>query len=97
MRLITDLAELESRPRALALGTFDGVHAGHRAVIGRAVEAARERGLTSAVLTFDRHPLSVVDPARVPRLLTGGAEKRRLIAELGYEPHQRDNWYRLLN
>ena len=82
MRLITDLAELESRPRALALGTFDGVHAGHRAVIGRAVEAARERGLTSAVLTFDRHPLSVVDPARVPRLLTGGAEKRRLIAEL---------------
>jgi len=83
MRLITDPADLEPRPRALALGTFDGVHAGHRAVIGRAVEVARERGLTSAVLTFDRHPLSVVDPARAPRLLTGAAEKRRLIAELG--------------
>ena len=83
MRLITDPAALESHPRALALGTFDGVHAGHRAVIGRAVAVARERGLSSAVVTFDRHPLSVVDPGRVPRLLTGLAEKRRLIAELG--------------
>jgi riboflavin kinase / FMN adenylyltransferase len=83
MRLATDPADLESRPRALALGTFDGVHAGHRAVIGRAVEVARERGLTSAVVTFDRHPLSVVDPTRVPRLLTGASEKQRLIAELG--------------
>jgi riboflavin kinase / FMN adenylyltransferase len=83
MEVIADMASLPRRPRALALGTFDGVHAGHRAVIGRAVELAEERGLISAVVTFDRHPLSVIDPARVPRLLTANEEKIRLIAELG--------------
>jgi riboflavin kinase/FMN adenylyltransferase len=83
MEIVTDISALARRPRALALGTFDGVHIGHRAVIGRAVELARERGLTSAVVTFDRHPLAVVDPARAPRLLTSNEEKTRLIAELG--------------
>jgi len=83
MEVVADITTLKARPRALALGTFDGVHAGHRLVIGRAVELARERGLTSAVVTFDRHPLTVVDPARVPRLLTSNDEKVRLIAELG--------------
>jgi len=83
MEIVADISRLAPRPRALALGTFDGVHAGHRAVIGRAVELARERGLTSAVVTFDRHPLTVVDPSRVPRLLTSNDEKIRLIEELG--------------
>jgi riboflavin kinase/FMN adenylyltransferase len=83
MEVVTDIAHLSRRPRALALGTFDGVHAGHRAVIGRAVEIGRERGIASAVVTFDRHPLSVVDPSRVPRLLTSNEEKARLIEQLG--------------
>jgi riboflavin kinase/FMN adenylyltransferase len=83
MEVVCDIASLPPRPRALALGTFDGVHAGHRAVIGRAVRLASERGLASAVVTFDRHPLAVIDPTRVPRLLTGNEEKVRLIAELG--------------
>jgi riboflavin kinase/FMN adenylyltransferase len=83
MEVAGDISQLPTRPRALALGTFDGVHAGHRAVIRRAVEFARERGLTSAVVTFDRHPLTVIDPSRVPRLLTSNEEKIRLIEELG--------------
>lgn len=83
MEVVADIASLAKRPRALALGTFDGVHAGHRAVIGRAVQLAAKRGLTSAVVTFDRHPLSVIDPRRVPRLLTANEEKMRLIEELG--------------
>jgi riboflavin kinase/FMN adenylyltransferase len=83
MEIVADISSVAARPRALALGTFDGVHAGHRAVIGRAVEIAHERGLTSAVVTFDRHPLTVIDPARVPRLLTSNEEKIRLIGELG--------------
>jgi len=83
MEVVADIASLAPRPRALALGTFDGVHAGHRLVIGRALELAAERGLTSAVVTFDRHPLAVIDPSRVPRLLTANEEKVRLIAELG--------------
>ncbi len=83
MHVVTDLGRLGPARRSVAIGTFDGVHAGHRAVMRRAMELARERGLRSAVVTFDRHPLSVIDPARVPRLLTGNREKERLIAELG--------------
>jgi riboflavin kinase/FMN adenylyltransferase len=83
MRVVEDLAALVPRPRAVAIGTFDGVHAGHRAVIGRAVELGELRGLLTTVVTFDRHPLAVVDPRRVPPLLTPLAEKVRLIGELG--------------
>jgi riboflavin kinase / FMN adenylyltransferase len=83
MQLLTDLASLPDHQRVLAIGTFDGVHAGHRAVIGRAIELAVQRGLTSAVMTFDRHPLAVIDPSRVPRLLTSLSEKVRLIEGLG--------------
>jgi riboflavin kinase/FMN adenylyltransferase len=83
MRVVSDLADLERRPRAVAIGTFDGVHAGHRAVIGAAIAAAKERDLTSTVLTFDRHPLALLDASHQPRLLTTRAEKTRLIDELG--------------
>lgn len=83
MRLVTTLDDLAPCPRAVAIGTFDGVHAGHRAVIGEAVSQGRARGLTSAVLTFDRHPLAVLDHRRQPRLLSTASEKQRLIAELG--------------
>ena len=82
MEVVTDLRAAPSRPRAVAIGTFDGVHIGHRAVIGRAVALGRERGLTGAVLTFDRHPLEIVAPHKAPRLLTPLADKVRLIAEL---------------
>lgn len=83
MDIIFGVAGLVDRPRVVAIGMFDGVHAGHRAAIERAVDLARRRGLTSAVLTFDRHPLSVIDPARAPQLLTSLEERLRLIAELG--------------
>lgn len=83
MRVVRDLSELDPRPRAVAIGTFDGVHVGHQAVIGRAVELGAASGLLSSVVTFDRHPLSVVNPAHVPRLLTPLAEKVRLIEALG--------------
>ena len=49
-----------TKPRAIALGYFDGVHLGHRALMQRAVERAKQIGGTSAVFTFDVHPDSVV-------------------------------------
>jgi riboflavin kinase/FMN adenylyltransferase len=82
-KVYTDLHDVPQRQRAVAIGTFDGVHIGHQAVIGRAVRVARERGLVSAVLTFDRHPMEVVAPRRVPRLLTSLTDKVQLIGELG--------------
>jgi riboflavin kinase / FMN adenylyltransferase len=65
----------DRRPRRVAIGTFDGVHVGHRAVI---------QGCDT-VLTFDPHPLSVVRPEAVPKLLTTFDVKRDIIAGLGVE------------
>jgi riboflavin kinase/FMN adenylyltransferase len=65
----------ESGPRSVAIGTFDGVHLGHREVI---------RG-SGTVLTFDPHPLSVIHPEATPKLLNTFAIKRDLVAGLGVE------------
>jgi riboflavin kinase/FMN adenylyltransferase len=64
-----------SGPRSVAIGTFDGVHLGHREVI---------RG-ESTVLTFDPHPLAVIHPEATPKLISTFAVKRDLIAELGVD------------
>jgi riboflavin kinase / FMN adenylyltransferase len=72
---ITTLAEVQQRPRRVAVGEFDGVHLGHREVI---------RGSDTA-LTFDPHPLQVVRPEAAPRLLTSLDVKAELIAGLGVE------------
>jgi len=69
----------------LTVGTFDGVHRGHRDVIGRVVERARSRGLPSVLVTFDPHPMEVVNPAAAPLLLTTREEKLEVIAESGID------------
>lgn len=72
-------------PVVLALGVFDGVHLGHRAVIGRAVEVARQKGLPAAVLTFVEHPRTVLRPDQPVPLLTTWREKRERLATLGVD------------
>ncbi len=76
---------LQAGPTVVTVGFFDGVHRGHRAVLERAVEAARERGVPSVAVTFDRHPREVLDPGTAPRLLTTVERKAGLIAELGVD------------
>jgi riboflavin kinase / FMN adenylyltransferase len=72
---ITSLPDAEKRPRRIAVGTFDGVHLGHREVIAGA----------ETVLTFYPHPSMVVAPAHTPKLLTSLETKADLIASLGVE------------
>ncbi|HET7120358.1 MAG TPA: bifunctional riboflavin kinase/FAD synthetase [Solirubrobacterales bacterium] len=72
---VTSLPDVERRPRNVAIGTFDGVHLGHRAVIEGA----------DTVLTFDPHPLEVLHPAAMPKLIMPFAVKRDVIAGLGVE------------
>lgn len=84
-RVYRSLHDLPAETRAVAIGTFDGVHAGHREVIAAAIAAARANGWRAAALTFDRHPLAAVDPARQPRLLTPLDEKIVLLGELGLD------------
>lgn len=73
-------------PLCLALGVFDGVHVGHRAVIGRAVEAAAECGGVAGVVTFEPHPIRLLAPERAPRRLLASVEhKQAIVGELGVE------------
>ena len=65
----------------LTVGTFDGVHAGHRLVLERLTARAAATGLRSVLVTFEPHPLEVVNPAAAPPLLTVGDEKLEVLAE----------------
>lgn len=69
----------------LTIGAYDGLHIGHRSVIDRVVERARAECLRSAVVTFDRHPASLVRPDSAPKLLTDHRQKLDLLAETGVE------------
>ena len=75
----------DARPGAVALGAFDGIHLGHRAILGRAVTLARERGLEALACTFEPHPLEVLQPDRAPRPITTLADRLELIAETGID------------
>ncbi|QTN31508.1 riboflavin biosynthesis protein RibF [Akkermansiaceae bacterium] len=80
-----DLAGIEG-PLHLALGVFDGVHAGHQAVISRAVEAAREGGGKSFVVTFSPHPIRVIAPGKAPAsLLATLDDKAEVLGALGVD------------
>lgn len=72
--------------RAATVGTFDGVHRGHLAVIDALRREAAARDLRPMAVTFDRHPLSVVRPDRVPPLLTTPRRRDYLLRRAGVEP-----------
>lgn len=76
---------LGAGPTAVTIGFFDGVHRGHQAVVLRTVEVAEQRGLSSAAVTFDRHPREVLTPGKEPLLLTSLERKAALIEDLGID------------
>lgn len=82
--VLTDVLP-DMRPCVATIGFFDGVHRGHRYLIRQVKEIARERGLESAVITFDRHPRQVLNSTFQPRMLSTFAEKAALLAATGVD------------
>jgi riboflavin kinase/FMN adenylyltransferase len=84
VRVVRDLGASELEPgvrRAVALGTFDGVHMGHRALIAEVVMRARELGVVASVATFDPMPLEILRPTGAPPRLSTLEQRAALIAE----------------
>jgi len=67
----------------VTVGTFDGIHLGHQAVLASLVRHASETGLSPLVVSFEPHPLEVLNPAAAPRLLAPGDERLEVIATTG--------------
>jgi riboflavin kinase/FMN adenylyltransferase len=87
MEYFSSLADLprDFGPSAVTIGKFDGVHAGHRRVIKQLCDSAKAAGLVSTVLTFDRHPLALLDPEKVPTSLTSNEQKRSVLESTGVD------------
>ncbi|SMC65207.1 bifunctional riboflavin kinase/FAD synthetase [Sporomusa malonica] len=86
MKVFTQIENVRQYPPVyMALGTFDGIHIGHQAIIKRTAQQARSKNCSSAVFTFSNHPLNVIDADRCPPLIITNQEKVDLIAELGVD------------
>lgn len=87
MQVVTDLsvAPFPGERTVLTIGVYDGVHVGHRTVISQVRERAAREGAKSVVVTFDRHPLSVVRPEAAPRLLANLDQKLSLLESTGID------------
>ena len=86
MQIYTDLSTPNpSRPTALTIGNFDGIHRGHQALLMALQQFAAANGMNSAILTFDPHPLAVLRPNQPLHLLTTPLERLHLAAPLGID------------
>ena len=87
MRVFRHSSDLPSASQGgiIAIGNFDGVHRGHQAVIGEAVQRARAAGLPASVLTFEPHPRRFFRPETPPFLLTRFRTKARVLTGLGVD------------
>src|SRR5438270_256414 len=83
MQTVTDLTQRTPTPAVLTIGSFDGVHLGHQALINGAVDSARQKGIASVALTFEPAPREVLRPDQPIAYLTKLPEKLRLLAQTG--------------
>jgi riboflavin kinase / FMN adenylyltransferase len=72
-------------PSVVTLGNFDGVHRGHRAVLGAVVEQARATGARAVAVTFEPHPVAVLHPGRAPQLIAGPEQRLALLEGTGLD------------
>ena len=85
MQVFRTIPARAASPTVLAIGNFDGLHLGHRALLGRLTAKARELGLPSAVMTFEPHPRELFAPDQAPARLTSLREKLALIEACGVD------------
>jgi len=86
MQVIRDNQPSDSSKRSVVtIGAYDGVHRGHQAVIGQVRKEAQQLGCQSVVVTFDKHPASVVRPESAPKLLTDLDQKLELLQQTGID------------
>jgi riboflavin kinase / FMN adenylyltransferase len=87
MRIVRGLPPVppEAPPSAVALGVFDGVHLGHRAILGLAVSHAADADMRSVACTFDPHPMEILHAGRAPLLITTLEERLALIDACGLD------------
>ena len=86
MQVIRDNQSSNSAKRSVVtIGAYDGVHRGHQAVIGQVRNEAQQLGCQSVVVTFDKHPASVVRPESAPKLLTDLDQKLELLQQTGID------------
>ena len=72
-------------PSVVGVGNFDGVHCGHRAILGRLIAEARAAGMRAVAITFDPHPLQLLRPDECPPMITPLPERLALLAETGLD------------
>ncbi len=84
MRVIRDVSGIRARKESVVtIGSFDGIHLGHRKILKEVVLLARGLSATGVVVTFDPHPIAILHPKEAPCLLTTASEKVRLIRDVG--------------
>jgi len=72
-------------PVILTIGNFDGLHRGHKRILRKVLSRAREEGGTSALVTFEPHPLKVLQPDRAPALILTQGQRRDILSTLGLQ------------
>ncbi|MDR3428724.1 MULTISPECIES: bifunctional riboflavin kinase/FAD synthetase [Silvimonas] len=85
MRIIRGVHAAALPPTALTIGNFDGLHLGHRAMLAELRQEAAQRGLASALLTFEPHPRELFTPETAPTRLTSLREKLEFLAAEGLD------------
>ena len=80
-----EFKEFDGQRSAIAIGSFDGIHRGHQAVINKTKEIARENNLSPAVFSFEPHPRQVLSPDHIPGFITSPEQKVKLLTDLNID------------